>query len=292
MGRFWFRERRTRAGWKRRLLIFTIGFSLCVTILVVTVFEKFRQGGWVTLVATTVLIALCFIIKRHYQLVVKAIHKLDHELPGPDEDPAALSLYALGDGAPVEGEPDPKKPVAIVFVGGYGGLGRHALLTLLRMFPGHFKGVAFASIAVVDSDVFKGATEVQALEERTKKNLAAYVRFASALGLPSVCEYAVGTEVALEAEQLAANLMKRYPKGLVVAGQIIFEEDTAWNRLLHNETAFLIQRRLQHEGVPMVVLPVQLDLASAKDDGASLPRGAPARSIRGQLPSAPPSEPS
>ena len=34
-----------------------------------------------------------------------------------------------------------------------------------------------------------------------------------------------------------------------------------WNRLLHNETAFLIQRRLQHDGVPMIVLPVQLDLA-------------------------------
>ena len=45
-----------------------------------------------------------------------------------------------------------------------------------------------------------------------------------------------------------------------VLGQIIFEEDTGWNRILHNETAFMIQRRLQHAGVPMIVLPVQLDL--------------------------------
>ena len=45
-----------------------------------------------------------------------------------------------------------------------------------------------------------------------------------------------------------------------MAGQLIFEEDTFWNRALHNETAFLIQQRLQHVGVPMVVLPVRLDL--------------------------------
>ena len=37
-------------------------------------------------------------------------------------------------------------------------------------------------------------------------------------------------------------------------------EDSTFNRILHNETAFLIQRRLQHAGIPMVVLPVRLTL--------------------------------
>ena len=45
--------------------------------------------------------------------------------------------------------------------------------------------------------------------------------------------------------------------------------------LLHNETAFLIQRRLQHVGVPMIVLPVQLDLTVQALDGIS---SRPARS--------------
>jgi hypothetical protein len=31
-------------------------------------------------------------------------------------------------------------------------------------------------------------------------------------------------------------------------------------RILHNETAFQIQRRLQREGIPMVVLPVRLNI--------------------------------
>jgi hypothetical protein len=129
------------------------------------------------------------------------------------------------------------------------------------MFPGHFHGVVFVSVAVADSDVFKGASEIPALEERTRRNLAAYERFATALGLPSTTQYAVGTEVPLEAEKLALALVRRYPRALVVAGQMIFEHDTLWNRLLHNETAFAIQRRLQRSGVPMIVLPVQLDLA-------------------------------
>ena len=44
-------------------------------------------------------------------------------------------------------------------------------------------------------------------------------------------------------------------------GQLIFEEETFFTRILHNETAFMIQRRLQHAGVPMIVLPVRLNLA-------------------------------
>ena len=45
-----------------------------------------------------------------------------------------------------------------------------------------------------------------------------------------------------------------------MASQLIFEEDTLFNRILHNETAFIARPLLQHVGVPMVVLPVRLDL--------------------------------
>jgi hypothetical protein len=273
MSYFWIRHRKEDPKWTRHLPAHLAAAALCVLILVVTVIEKFLEGGWLTLLITSGLIAVCFAIKRHYAMVVRAIRKLDAELPGPEDDSAGLSIYGAPPSTSVE--LDPKKPVAILFVGGYGGLGRHALLTLLRMFPDHFKGVVFLSIAVVDSDVFKGAGEVHALEERTKQNLAAYERFAAALRLPATSEYAVGTEVAVEAEELATRLMAKYPKALVVAGQIIFEEDTAWNRLLHNETAFLIQRRLQHEGVPMVVLPVQLDLSPPRKGEPPMSRPRP-----------------
>ena len=257
---FWIRRRNDDVTWWRHLPAHVLATLLCVTILGVTVFEKFTYGGWLTLLITTGLTVFCFLVKRHYGLVIQAIRRLDRDLPGPEAGDEAMALYGDPKDAAAVGDPDPRHPVAVLFVGGYGGLGRHALLMMLRMFPDHFQGVVFVSVAVVDSDTFKGTDEVLALEQRTRESLERYCVFGRALGLAGASAYAVGTEVAVEAEKIGIALLKRYPKALVVAGQIIFEEDTGWNRILHNETAFMIQRRLQHAGVPMIVLPVQLDL--------------------------------
>ena len=51
------------------------------------------------------------------------------------------------------------------------------------MFPHHFKGVVFVSIAVVDSESFKGADQITSLEKRTRDNLLRYERYAQTLEL-------------------------------------------------------------------------------------------------------------
>jgi amino acid transporter len=272
MTRYWLKHRDTDPAWYRHLPAHVIAALLCLTILGITVYEKFMDGGWLTVVVTSALTFFCFIVKAHYDLVVRALRRFDTELPGPEQDPSLYGLDGGGAGPAEMVEPPADKPVAVLFVGGYSGLGRHALLTLMRMFPGHFSGVVFASIAVVDSDSFKGPGELEALEKRTHENLETYRRFAAVLGFKSASAYVVGTEVAVEAERLANGLRDKYQKPMFVAGQIIFEEDTAWNRALHNETAFLIQRRLQHIGLPMIVLPVQLDLGAAKGGGGPVGR--------------------
>jgi hypothetical protein len=262
MARFWVKHRKEHADWYKHLPVHVIGLALCVTILVVTSVVKFAVGGWLTLVVTSLLVFVCFWIKRHYNGVVAAIRRLDDELSDPLPDLANSpkpSVANLADVAAAE-RIDRKHPVAVLFVGGYGGLGRHALLTLLRMFPGHFKGIVFCSVAVIDSGVFKGIDEVHQLERRTQEALDKYVRYAAWLGLPAESTFSTGIEVAVQAEKLATEIIQKYPKGLFVAGQLIFEEDTFVTRMLHNETAFMIQRRLQHAGVPMVVLPVRLNL--------------------------------
>jgi hypothetical protein len=258
---FWFRRRSKDPSWARHVPAHVAAALLCLSILVVTVIQKFLEGGWLTIVITAGLIAFCFAVRRHYRAVVSALAGLDAEIPAPSDQPDLYPFRA--DGPPAD--LDPGRPIAVLLVGGYSGLGRHALLRLLRMFPGHFQGVVFVSVAVVDSDVFKGAEELPALEARTRASLAEYERFATALGLPATSAHAVGTEVAVEAEQLAVGLVQWYPKVMVVAGQIIFAEDTVWNRLLHNQTALLIQRRLQQRGIPMIVLPVELDLARPRE---------------------------
>jgi amino acid transporter len=262
MATFWIKHRREHADWLRHLPVHLVGLGLCLTILVVTVLEKFTAGGWLTLLVTGVLVSVCFWVRGHYRRVVAAIARLDVELPDPLTDSEAIEKPSVAnlDEAACSSEIDHKLPVAALFVGGYGGLGRHALLTLVRMFTGHFKGVVFCSVAIIDSGNFKGIAEVHELERRTQQALDKYVRYARWLGLPADSCFSTGIEVAVEAENMATEVIRKYPKTLFVAGQLIFAEDTFVTRVLHNETAFMVQRRLQHSGLPMVVLPVRLNL--------------------------------
>ncbi|HEX3775820.1 MAG TPA: APC family permease [Polyangiaceae bacterium] len=276
MARFWIRHRAEHAAeWKQHLFAHGLALALCATILVITILEKFVEGGWLTLLVTAVLVVVCFGIKQHYGSVVRALRKLDSDLPSPPEVEDALALAEQREEPGFEArqglmehhsprDPDSEKPVAILLVGGYSGLGRHALLTLLRMFPNHFSGLVFLSVAVVDSESFKGADQIAALEARTRKSLLCYEHYARSLGLPAASMFSVGTEVAVEVEKSAAELQQRYPRALFVAGQLIFEEDTFWNRVLHNETAFMVQKRLQRRGMPMIVVPVRIDLRASR----------------------------
>ena len=106
----------------------------------------------------------------------------------------------------------------------------------------------------------QGKAELEAMVERTRKDLEKYCRFAAAADLRSEFVIGVGPEVALEAERVALEVRLRYPHALFVAGQLSFEEDSFWNRLMHNETALVVHRRLHHHGLPMIVLPVKINL--------------------------------
>jgi amino acid transporter len=52
MSRSWYRPGWTGGPWKRRWTLFLVGLVLCVTILIVTVVEKFEEGGWITVSVT------------------------------------------------------------------------------------------------------------------------------------------------------------------------------------------------------------------------------------------------
>ena len=51
---------------------------------------------------------------------------------------------------------------------------------------------------------------------------------------------------------------RELPKSTFFAGQLIFQKDTWYQRLLHNQTAYSLQRRLQWDGLPMVILPTRV----------------------------------
>jgi K+ transporter len=247
MCRFWFRDRKKRPDWRKQITVHVAGLVLCVTILMVTVYEKFGEGGWITLVVTCALIAACFLIRRHYRSVQSNLQRLDGILP-------ALPSVSAGPPPPVE----PQAPTAVLLVGDYAGLGVHALLTIRQLFPNVFRNFVFASIGVIDSATFKNVEEVEEVRERTRELLERYVESAHRLGLAAEYRMDVGTEVVEEAEALGVQMAREFPRAVFFLGKLVFERETWVHRILHNETAYQLQRRLQFAGLNAMVLPVRV----------------------------------
>ncbi|MDD4888386.1 MAG: APC family permease [Phycisphaerae bacterium] len=247
MVRFWITGRRQHPEWKRALPIHLIGLTLCLSILTIVIAEKFTEGGWITILITSALIALCWVIRRHYRAVAARLIELFESLAdvrrGTINTTAAL---------------DPSEPTAVLMVSRYGGLGIHALLNIQRQFPGYFKQVVFVSIAVVDSGAFKGAAEIDACKKATQDDLDKFVEFARSHGLAATSATDTGTDPVEAAEGVCAKLHEQFAKATFFTGKLAFQRDRWYQRILHNETAFAIQRRLQWRGLATVVLPIRV----------------------------------
>ncbi|MGH7594240.1 MAG: APC family permease [Gemmatimonadales bacterium] len=248
MLRFWLRARH-RPAQRRRVALFAAGFVLCATILCITSYEKFAEGGWITLVVTALVITLCLVIRRHYDHASRTMDELFAELGDLPH-----STRADADLPP----PDPKQPTAGVLVNSYSGVGIHTLLNVFRTFPGLYRNVVFITVGVVDSGEFKGEHAVTALHDRTATMLDQYVVLARGLGVSATGRLAIGTEVVAEAELLCLDVAREFPRVTFFAGKVVFQRDRWWQRVLHNETALAIQKRLQWAGYAMVTLPVRV----------------------------------
>jgi K+ transporter len=231
----------------RHLSVHLVGLVLCVTILVITTIEKFTEGGWMTILITSVVIFLCYMIKGHYIKVRKGMAQLDETL---------LDFPTRG---PVNDAPlNHNDQTAIQLVSAYSGFGIHTLLSLVTTFPRLYKNIIFVSVAVIDSGSFKGAEEIKALEESVRYSLMKYVDLARRLGFAADYRMEVATDVMESAVNQCREIAKEYPRSTVFTGQLTFRLEKFYHRMLHNETAFAIQRRLQWEGITSVIMPIRV----------------------------------
>jgi len=184
--------------------------------------------------------------RSHYRKVQENLRRLDSILTSMPK--SSVPARAL----------DPRKPTAVLLVGGYAGLGVHSLLTIQRLFPNYFQNFVFLSVGVIDSATFRDIAEVVEVKERTQASLDEYVALAQGLGLAATARMAMGTEAVETATQLCREVAKEFPRALFFAGKLVFEEEHWYQRVLHNETAYQIQRRLQFAGLNAMVLPVRL----------------------------------
>ena len=247
MSKFFIERRTGDPQWFRHLLVHLVGLALCVTILIITTIEKFADGGWLTLVMTSVVIWLCYQIKGHYLRVREGMRDLDETL---------LDVPIASHGEPPA--IDKAAPTAIQLVSGYSGFGVHTLFSIMTTFPKTYRNIIFVSVAMIDSGSFKGAEEIEALEASVKAGLEKYCALANRLGFAADYRTALATDVVETAVQLCKQTAEEFPRATVYTGQITFRLEKFYHRLLHNETAFAIQRRLQWDGLTTVIMPIRV----------------------------------
>jgi hypothetical protein len=144
----------------------------------------------------------------------------------------------------------------VLLVGGYGGMGVHALLSIQRLFPGHFRNFVFVSVAVIDAAKMTGLEEVERTRADAEAALKQYVALAHRFRLAAEYRVALGTDVLNAGVEVCEQVARTYPRSVFFLGKLIFE--TFFQRLLHNETAYQLQQRLQFSGMNAMVLPVRV----------------------------------
>jgi len=245
--RYWWRQRRQLAHWKRRFLLSLAGFVICSSILSVLLYEKMFAGGWATAVIIAGIAALCIYIRNHYRETKEAIRSVDQIFSSQPFGPGTETIV-----------PDPVNQTAVFIVGTSRGGGLHALLWVQRMFPGHFKNFIFVNARTVDSHAYGGEGAVEQMRAEASATLQFFVDFCRSHGMASSSYLGFGTDAVQEVTKLCFDISREYPNAIFFTSKLIFEQDNWFIRLLHNQAALAIQRRLHFDGLQMVILPMKV----------------------------------
>ena len=252
MVRHWWMDRDKEPKWKSKLLINGVGLLLTSGILVSLCVVKFDEGGWVTLLVTGALVGLAFWVKRHYRQTQKKLVRLNELVD------AALADEPITTAETSPVQCDSNARTAVFLVNGFNGLGLHTLLAVVRMFPKVYRNFIFVQVGVLDAGNFKGASEVDNLREHSRREVEKYVNYMSKRGFYAEARFALGTDIVEEAATLCDEIAEKFPQAQFFAGQLVFKDENLVRRWLHNHTVFELQRRLYHNGRPMLILPIQV----------------------------------
>lgn len=244
---YWIKHRHEDRRWRHRLVLSGIGFLVTVSILFVTVVAKFDEGGWITVLITSIVIGICILIRNHYRETKAKIGAVDEVFA--NQPYGSETQYS---------EPQPDLPTAVFIVGSSRGGGLHALLWVQRMFPGHFKNFIFVNARTVDSQAYGGSESIEMLRTHATVSLNFFVNFCHSYGLASTSYLGFGTDAVQELSLICEKVRENFPAAIFFTSKLISEHDNVLTRLLHNQAATALQRRLHLNGMQMVILPMRI----------------------------------
>jgi amino acid transporter len=244
----WIRSRRENRWWIPRLFMSTLGLIVCVSILAVTTYEKFFTGAWMTIIITSVVILTGWAINRHYRIIGLRMREADELFAEAD-----TSTRKVDECPPME----KMDSTAVILVSESYGNGMHTLLWLLRLFPGVFRNVLFIGVGEIGSEQFARDKSLDELRKGIKTTLKLLSGYCTRRGIPSSYFVAYGTDVVDEYTKLVHQVMSEFPRAVFFGSKLIFDNENIITQMLHNQTAYILQRRLHRLGRTMVILPMK-----------------------------------
>jgi amino acid transporter len=248
--RYRWRERRQWRSWSK-LLVAGLATTVCGTILVVTLVEKFSYGAWKTVLITGAVIALGVLIRRHYDRTYARMKAIEEELGSAMFSAPSRQLAE-------KPKMDPREPTAVFLVGDSAASGTHTFLWVQRLFPGVFKNFVFASVGEIDTEEFSDESRWHKLRSDTKTILKRYVDFCTNRGLPSTYYHDYGTDVIDTLNRLTDRIGADFPRSVFFATKLIFDNETWVHQILHNQTAYMLQKKLHSKGQNLIVMPMKI----------------------------------
>jgi amino acid transporter len=257
MVKHWWTHKGKLAHWKRKLIVNGIGLTLTTFILISVIIIKFREGGWLTLLITGLLVLLAISIKRHYyqttlrlqKLRLTAYAQLEEALAKIPENERDTEIKAF----------DPKGKTAIILVSGFGGTGLYTLFKINENFKDVYKNFIFIRVGIVNARNFKGSQELENFKISVKEDGAKYVKIANQLGYYGKSMWTIGTDPVNEVYRMVKKLMPRLTGATFFGGQLVFAKTFYLSKILHNHTVFAIQKRFFKFGIPIVIFPIRID---------------------------------
>ena len=261
MVKHWIQVRKDERKWFRRTLVNGIGLIMTSSILITVTVLKFREGGWITIVITSLLATSAFLIKRHYNIVRKKLIRIQKEVMHviPEIINNLNKKYKIPERYKY---PYKSCKTVVIMVNGYNGLGLFSLFKIIDSFNFECQNIVFLQVGLVDSNSMRGHEQIDKLTESIIVDLQKYKYLVEKMGLTAEYKYAIGTDVVEEVDKMIPEIALKYPDAIFIGGQLIFGGNTTLSRLLHNYTIFAIQRKLYRHGMTTIVIPIPLEIDS------------------------------
>ena len=120
------------------------------------------------------------------------------------------------------------------------------------------KNFVFASVGEIDTEEFSDEARWHALRRDTKTGLKQYVDYCTKRGLPATYYHDYGTDVIDTVSRLTERISADFPNAVFFAAKLIFERENFATNILHNQTAYMIQKRLHVKGQNLIIMPMKI----------------------------------